>query len=95
MGDRLPVRPQSACLLIHIKGGGNPATYSGIACHTERIHSRPVRIALTREELREIVEHWRRQQNLTWSAQDTEDVVEFLGRTRYKFPSPVARRGRP
>jgi mono/diheme cytochrome c family protein len=66
-----------------------------IACHTERIHSRPVRIALTREALREIVEHWRRQQNLAWSAQDTEDVVEFLGRTRYKFPSPVARQGRP
>lgn len=66
-----------------------------IVCHTERIHSRPMRIALTREELRKIVEHWRREQNLTWSAQDTEDVVEFLGRTRYKFPSPVARQGRP
>ena len=57
-----------------------------IACHTPRIHSRPAKIAITREEVRELVEHWRRQQSLTWSAQETEDVVEYLGRTRYKFP---------
>lgn len=62
-----------------------------IACHTAQIHSRQGRIAVTREEVREIADHWRRQQNLPWSAQDTEDVVEFLGRTRYKF-APAAER---
>ncbi len=56
-----------------------------IACHTAEVHSRPNRIALTREEVRELVEHWRRQQNLTWSDQDTADVVEFLGRSRYHY----------
>ena len=54
-----------------------------VACHTAAVHSRPNRIAITREDIREIVDHWRRQQSLRWSAQDTEDVVEFLGRTRY------------
>lgn len=62
-----------------------------IACHTERIHSRPNRVALTRAEVREIVEHWQRQQGLAWTPQDTEDVVEFLGRSRYRY-APVAER---
>lgn len=57
-----------------------------IACHTAQVHSRPNRTALTREEVRKIVDHWSRQQNLRWSEQETADVVEFLGRTRYHFP---------
>lgn len=55
------------------------------ACHTGRVHSRPNRIALTRVEVREIIDHWQRQQALGWSAQDTEDVVEFPGRSRYRY----------
>lgn len=56
-----------------------------MVCHTARVHTRPNRIAITREDVRGIVDHWQREQNLKWSAQDTEDVVEFLGRTRYRF----------
>ena len=65
-----------------------------IACHTPNIHTRPNRIAITRAELRDIVRHWQRQQSLTWSAQDTEDVVEFLARTRYHLAPAADRVGR-
>ena len=54
-------------------------------CHTSQVHSRVNRIVISRFELREIVEKWQAQQKLTWSAQDVEDVVEFLNRTRYQF----------
>jgi len=66
-----------------------------IGCHTAQVHSRPNRIALTREEVRELVEHWRRQQNLTWSDQDTTDVVEFLGRSRYRYAPAIDRLSKP
>ena len=54
-------------------------------CHTPNVHSRPNRLPLTRNELRGIVDHWQRQQNLTWSDSDTADVVEYLNRTKYRF----------
>lgn len=66
-----------------------------IACHTERIHSRPNRIAFTRAEVREIVDHWQRQQALAWTPQDTEDVVEFLGRSRYRYAPATDRLSKP
>ena len=66
-----------------------------IACHTERVHSRPNRIALTREDVREIVDHWQRQQALAWTPQDTEDVVEFLGRSRYHYAPVTGRLSKP
>ena len=55
-------------------------------CHTPQIHSRPGKLPLTRAELRDIVNHWRRLQGRTWAEQDTEDVVEYLNLTRYRFP---------
>ena len=64
-----------------------------VVCHTASVHTRPNRIALTREEVRGMVDHWQRQQNLKWSTQDTEDVVEFLGTTRYRFPPKTQRLG--
>ncbi len=57
-----------------------------LVCHTSQVHSRVNRIAISRLELREIVEKWQVQQKLVWSAQDVEDVVEFLNLTRYQFP---------
>jgi len=66
-----------------------------VVCHTEKVHSRPNRIAITREEVREIVQHWGRQGNLTWSEQDTADVVEYLGRTRYRFAPVTGKLSRP
>ena len=54
-------------------------------CHTPKIHARPNQPALTRPQLRTIVNHWRLQQGLEWTEEDTEDVVEYLNRTRYHF----------
>ena len=54
-------------------------------CHTSKVHSREKRIPVTRADLREIVEKWQAQQKLTWSAQDVEDVVQYLNHTQYRF----------
>lgn len=59
-----------------------------VVCHTSQVHARANRIVATRPEIRDIVEKWQVQQKLAWSAQDVEDVVEFLNRTRYRFPAP-------
>lgn len=52
-------------------------------CHTEKVHSRPNKLPVGRDELREIVDRWQQAEQLRWSTQDVADVVEFLGRTRY------------
>lgn len=54
-------------------------------CHTWRVHVRPNKLPLSRSELRDIVDHWRKQQGLSWTADDTQDVVEFLDRSHYHF----------
>lgn len=54
-------------------------------CHTPKVHSRPNKLALTRNELRGIVNHWQRQQNLAWTDSEIDDVVEYLNRTKYRF----------
>jgi hypothetical protein len=54
--------------------------------HTSKVHARVNRIAVSRAEVREIVDNWQRQQRLDWGAQEVEDVAEFLNRTRYRFP---------
>ena len=54
-------------------------------CHTANVHSRPNRIPLNVDELRQIVTQWSVQENLRWSAEDVEDVVYYLQRTRYRF----------
>lgn len=59
-----------------------------VVCHTSQVHARVNRVAATRPEIRAIVEKWQTQQKLAWNAQDVEDVVEFLNRTRYRFPAP-------
>lgn len=55
-------------------------------CHTAQVHARVNRLAMSRSEVRDIVEKWQAQQKLTWGTQEVEDVVEFLNRTRYQFP---------
>lgn len=58
-------------------------------CHTSAVHSRVNRIAVSRAEVRDIVDSWQRQQQLNWGTQEVDDVVEFLSRTRYRFsPAP-------
>lgn len=54
-------------------------------CHTPKIHVRANRLPATRDEVRLIVDDWRRQVNLGWTPEEVEDVVEYLNVTRYKF----------
>ncbi len=54
-------------------------------CHTPRVHSRANRLPINREELRDIVDRWQREERLRWSSQEVTDVVEFLNRTRYGY----------
>ena len=55
-------------------------------CHTPSIHSRPDRrIPLTRDEMRGLVDHFRRTASLGWTPEEIEDVVEYLNRTHYHF----------
>jgi Cytochrome C oxidase, cbb3-type, subunit III len=56
-----------------------------VVCHSSAVHKRVNRIPVTRNELRDIVEHWQTQQKLQWSAQDVNDVVTYLGQSLYKF----------
>lgn len=54
-------------------------------CHTSKIHARPNRLPLTKNELRLIIDNWQRQENLPWTSEEVEDVVEYLNVTRYHF----------
>jgi mono/diheme cytochrome c family protein len=54
-------------------------------CHTPSIHARPNKLPLTRDELAAIVDHFRRTENLAWTPEEVDDVVEYLNRTRYHF----------
>ncbi len=54
-------------------------------CHTPRVHSRANRLPINRPELRVIVDRWQREEGLRWGAQEINDVVEFLNRTRYGY----------
>lgn len=66
-----------------------------VVCHTPSVHTRPNKLAYTRQAVREIVEHWQRQQGLAWSDQDIDDVLEYLDRTRYHFAPVIDRLTRP
>jgi len=54
-------------------------------CHTPNVHTRPNRIAITIEDLRQLVSAWAQQEKLRWSGEDVEDVVAFLNATRYRY----------
>ena len=54
-------------------------------CHTPKIHSRPNRIPINVEEIRQIVTHWAKEENLRWSRDEIDDVVWYLNQTKYKY----------
>jgi mono/diheme cytochrome c family protein len=56
-----------------------------VVCHTPKIHSRPNRIPLNVEELRQIVVNWAKDENLHWSEQEIADVVWYLNETKYRY----------
>lgn len=58
-------------------------------CHTAQVHGRKNRMAFSIGDLRDIVDRWQRNQKLNWSREEIEDVVQYLGTTRYFFVSQV------
>ena len=56
-----------------------------VVCHTSKVHRRNPPSAIDREALRFIVRVWVEEQKLRWSAEDIEDVVQYLDRTHYRF----------
>ena len=54
-------------------------------CHTPKIHTRPNKLPATKNEVRLLVDDWRRQANLPWTPEEVEDVVEYLNIARYHF----------
>lgn len=56
-----------------------------IECHTPGIHRRPDRLPMTVDELRGLVDTFRRVQSLGWTPEEVDDVVEYLNVTRYRF----------
>ena len=55
-------------------------------CHTRGIHYRRDTLPISRDDLRGLVDVFRRQAGLAWTPEEIEDVVEYLNRTRYHFP---------
>lgn len=54
-------------------------------CHTSKVHRRFPPSAIDLEALRVIVKVWVEEQHLRWSAEDIEDVVQYIDRTNYRF----------
>jgi mono/diheme cytochrome c family protein len=56
-----------------------------VVCHTPKVHSRPNRIPLNVEELRQIVRTWAKGEDLHWTEQEITDVVWYLNETKYRY----------
>ena len=60
-------------------------------CHTNQVHGRKNRTALSIGDLREIVDQWQSNQGLRWSREEIDDVVQYLANARYFFITRQAR----
>ena len=58
-------------------------------CHKIDVHGRKNRTAIGIAELRDIVQRWQENQKLRWTAEEIEDVVQFLSTSRYFFTTSV------
>ena len=54
-------------------------------CHTPKVHTRPNRLPLNFEDLRRIVAHWAKEEQLQWSQDEIDDVAWYLNETKYKY----------
>jgi mono/diheme cytochrome c family protein len=57
-------------------------------CHESTLHIRQARRADSLQALEGRVIRWSDQQRLNWNPDDVADVVDYLNRRYYKFPSP-------
>lgn len=58
------------------------------ACHYERVHDRLRTEIKDLEQLREMVARWAPQTGRAFSAEEREDVVEYLNRSHYRLGLP-------
>lgn len=56
-----------------------------VVCHTSKVHRRIPALPIDLEELRRIVSSWAKQENLSWTPDEIEDVVHYLNRAHYRF----------
>jgi mono/diheme cytochrome c family protein len=90
---RIPVLLAAACLALSVSAAEVPSLERGRAlyenhcmvCHTSKVHRRNPPSAIDAEALRFIVKVWVEEQKLRWSAEDIEDVVQYVNSTYYRF----------
>ena len=58
-----------------------------VACHTPAIHARRNPLPMTQDELRMLVDTFRREANIGLTRDEIDDIVEYLNRTRYRLPA--------
>jgi mono/diheme cytochrome c family protein len=62
------------------------------SCHAPGVHGHTPRTPATRDELRAVVDQFRKRRALQWTDADVEDVVEHLDTMSYRFPKSGERR---
>jgi len=55
------------------------------SCHTCKAHTRQEPVVRNSAQLAAEVDRWQTEQKLGWKADEKNAVVEYLGRTYYKF----------
>lgn len=60
-----------------------------IGCHTTQMHWRANRRATDWASLREQVQLWQRNNQLSWGADDIDEVARFLNERFYRFKVPA------
>ena len=66
-----------------------------VACHTPGIHARRQPLPTTRDDLRMLVDTFRREGNIGLTRDEIDDIVEYLNRTRYHLPATAGAKGLP
>jgi len=58
------------------------------SCHNKSVHNREFRIASTYAQIRAQVERWSSFVRADWTAQEVNDVTEYLNTRYYQFECP-------
>jgi mono/diheme cytochrome c family protein len=57
------------------------------SCHTSQLHIRRHRRAKSAADVRQWVRRWARELRLEWSADEVDDVAQYLNGRYYRFPA--------
>lgn len=56
-----------------------------MVCHTAKVHGRIRPLPLDMKELRSIIAFWAKNEKLSWTEQEIDDVAQYLDITHYRF----------